>query len=246
MPRLHASRHAVPAVLVTALSLLAPLFGAGAEHSVTGTAGSATARAAVITPVEAPAVRFAVGSVAMVEARRLAEQHWGTSPCGGNVDIAWTQLEADTNATAAWRNPTDAWNNAGANFDCRIEFNVAADYDWPKLCTVMTHEMGHLVGQPHSERAGELMSPLYTEPLPACTGGEPGAPAAAPEPVEDEEFVVRSVVTKKKPRPSTRRLRAAGGRSKTSAKRCTRSFRAGRKASRCGRSVRSAARRSRR
>src|SRR3712207_9307195 len=69
-----------------------------------------------------------------------------------------TLFRSDTNATASWRNPSDAWNNPGENFDCRIEFNATAEYDWPKFCTVMTHEVGHLSGQPHSDRPGELMS----------------------------------------------------------------------------------------
>src|SRR3712207_6942749 len=59
----------------------------------------------------------------------------------------------------SWRNPTDAWNNAGENFDCVIEFNAGADYDWPKLCTVMTHEMGHLVRS--EEHTSELQSRQY-------------------------------------------------------------------------------------
>ena len=209
------------------LALVVPLLTQGAERAVAGSAGSVTARAAVHTPVAAPDVRFAVGGPAITEARRLAEQHWGTAPCGGNVEIAWASLDADTNATAGWRNPTDAWNNAGENFDCRVEFNAGADYDWPKLCTVMTHELGHLVGQPHSDRPGELMSPIYTDPLPACNGPEPGAPAAAPAPVVEETVVPVAAATKRKPRAAvTRRLGAA--------KRCTRNFRAkNRKASRC-------------
>ena len=241
MHRLHVSRHTVPAALVVVAALLAPLFAAG-PGGVTGAAGSATARAASNDRVPAPDHRFAVGSPAMTTAQQIAEQHWNAKPCRGEVRVAWTQLEADTNATAAWRNPTDAWNNAGENFDCVIEFNAGADYDWPKLCTVMTHEMGHLVGQPHALRDGELMSPVYSEPLPACTGDEPGAPAPAPEVIlEDEEsepVVALSAVDRRSVKRTSAKKRAKG-----SKKNCTRRFSAkGRRTLRCAKPQRRAGR----
>jgi hypothetical protein len=237
--RLRTCRHAAPAVLATALSLLVPFAATGGADGVTGTAGSATARAAAHEPVTAPDVRFALGGPAMTTARQIAETHWGSAPCSGQVEIVWAQLEPDTNATAAWRNPTDAWNNPVENFDCRIEFNAASDYDWPKLCTVMTHEMGHLVGQQHSARSGELMSPIYAEAIPVCNGLEPGAPAPAPAPVEaDEEFVAF-----RKAQPSARATTAAKRTTGTKkaakrkkakrSKRCTRVFRSGRRVMRC-------------
>ena len=250
MHRLHPSRHAIPAVLAVVAALVAPLFaGPGATS---GTAGSAVARAAVnedVIPAPAPEARFAIGGPAMAAARQIAEQHWGTPPCGGNIVIAWAQLDEETNATAAWRNPTDAWNNAGENFDCHIEFNARSDFDWPKLCTVMTHEVGHLVGQPHADIGGQLMSPVYSEPLPACTGAEPGAPApvATPEPEVAEETVVAlrasktAAKTKKKAAAKKKPLRAGKKKPKGS-KRCTRRFRAGRKALRCGKPHRAAGR----
>ena len=238
MHRLHLSRHALPAVLAIAASLLAPLFAGG--DTVYGTAGSATARAAVnddVLQVQAPDARFAVGGEAMTVARQIAEQHWGTAPCGGSVNIVWAQLTDDTNATAAWRNPTDAWNNAGENFDCQIEFNARSDFDWPKLCTVMTHEVGHLVGQPHSDAGGQLMSPVYSDALPACRGPEPGAPppVAKPEPTEDAGVVALSADVEKPLRSSKKK------KAKTS-KRCTRRFRAGRRTLRCVKAPRKAGR----
>ena len=237
MHRLHLSRHALPAVLAIIAGLLAPLFAG--DGSVRGTAGSATARAAVDTPdAPAPSARFAVEGPAIAAARPVAEQHWGKAPCGGNVVVTWAQLDPDTNATAAWRNPTDAWNNAGENFDCHIEFNADSDYDWPKLCTVMTHEVGHLVGNPHSEAAGELMSPVYSEPLEVCLGPEPGAPApaAAPEPSADEVAVAlaapKTTVAKKPLRSAATKKKAK------TAKRCTRRFSAGRRNLRCAKTSR--------
>ena len=244
MHRLHLSRHALPAVLAVVVALLAPLLAGGG--TVTATAGSAVARAAVnerVTAVAAPDVRFAINGEAMTVARQIAEQHWGTSACNGAVNLVWTQLDDDTNATAAWRNPTDAWNNAAENFDCTIEFNARSDFDWPKLCTVMTHEIGHLVGNQHADAPGQLMSPIYAEPLPACAGDEPGAPPApaAAEPVEEElvddgEPVALSADAKratKKPLSASKKTKRA----KTS-KRCARRFSATRRTTRCAKASR--------
>ena len=237
MPRL-LRRHVVPIALLAA-SLAAPFFTVGGDSYVTATAGSAVARAAVNEEVAPPETRYAVGGEAMQSAKGLAQQHWGGPACGDKVEIVWTQLEEDTNATASWRNPSDAWNNPGENFDCRIEFNAGADYDWAKFCTVMTHEMGHLSGQPHSDRPGELMSPVYTDALPACEGPEPGAPAQAPAPALDAEPTAtqadasadlkraakKPAAKKKTTKRKLRRYKAG--------KRCTRVFKAGRKTFRC-------------
>lgn len=233
MPRL-LRRHVVPVALLAA-SLAAPFFTVGGDSYVTGTAGSAVARAAVNEEVAPPESRYAVGGEAMQQAKGLAEQHWGGPACGDKVEIVWTQLAEDTNATASWRNPSDAWNNPGANFDCRIEFNAGAEYDWAKFCTVMTHEVGHLSGQPHSARPGELMSPIYSDALPACEGPEPGAPAPAPaaEPTATQadasadlrRSAKKPAAKKKTTKRKIRRLKAG--------KRCTRVFKAGRKTFRC-------------
>lgn len=235
------SLHAAPAVVAVVLSLLAPLAFGAAEGSA-GSARSAVARAAVADAVPAPEVRFAVGSPQIEQARGIAEQHWGARVCGGTVEIAWTQLEEGTNATASWRNPTDAWNNAAENFDCRIDLNAASDYDWPKLCTVMAHEIGHLAGQAHAEVPGQLMSPVYAEPLAACSVPEPGVPAA--EPVEETVLVADDEQQREPARRLTSRRVAAG----RSAKRCTRRLSASRRAAnrrakRCGRVARRSARR---
>ena len=37
---------------------------------------------------------------------------------------------------------------------------------------VIAHEVGHLVGQQHAEQAGQLMSPYYSDPLPACASAD--------------------------------------------------------------------------
>ena len=65
---------------------------------------------------------------------------------------------------------------------CSITYNLDIDWDWPKLCTVIEHELGHLAGHEHVDDPHNVMSPYYVFPTPECAAGQPGA-AAAPAPV---------------------------------------------------------------
>ncbi|HEV2814887.1 MAG TPA: matrixin family metalloprotease, partial [Solirubrobacteraceae bacterium] len=183
MGSLRLDRHALSAAALCALVLLAAcLFASG---PVSGSAVSAGPRASVGADADA---LFPADGASIALGRELAERHWGGAACDGSVDVAWTVLEPGTNATASWRNPTDAWNNADENFDCRIDFNARADFDWEKLCTVMAHEIGHLLGRQHVADAADLMAPLYSDPLAACaTTPDPARPVAAGAPVVEVE-----------------------------------------------------------
>lgn len=197
MPTLPVSRHAVPAIAAVLLSLLIGLLSAGGAldakaGSVSAEAVSVTARAAqnVATPGDQA---FPVDGPAFAAAQRVATSHWGAAACNGQVTTRWAAMDEGTNATASWRNPTDAWNNAGANYDCIIELNPKADYDFAKLCTVLAHELGHLVGKPHADAEGQLMSAVYTTALPAC---ENAAPARAAAPAQTTERVTATPAAK--------------------------------------------------
>lgn len=209
---------ALPAVLVAGLALAVPAVTASDADTV-GTAGSVVAKAAQAEGTPGGDQRYPVGGAAMEQARAIAVAHWGANPCGGAYALTWTPLDSGTNATASWRNPTDAWNNAGANFDCRIDINPQADFDFPKLCTVLTHEVGHLVGQQHDPNPGQVMSAYYSTPLPACQREEPGAPApvAAPLPAEDDADGI-DIIASDEPR-RTFRKKTAKTKTKT-VKRC--------------------------
>jgi hypothetical protein len=245
--RLALDRNAIPAAVAVLLAVLVPLFAGmptgGGPVTVTGvvsvdaTAASAESRAAKPGDVE-----FPLGGDALRIAREVATSYWQADACGGKVDIAWTLLDEDTNATASWRNPTDAWNNAVANFDCRIDLNPAAGYDFPKLCTVMTHEVGHLLGRQHSVRSGEVMSAIYSDPIEQCVAADP----TPPEPEADEDEVLAEVAGPRRASraPSAKRSLRSGGSTRVAArravnrKRCVRRFRAQpRRSSRCGRAV---------
>lgn len=144
-----------------------------------------------------PEQRFALGTQQMTTAQALAKQHWGTDPCGGQVEIVWSGLAADINAQSSWTNPTSAYDNPSQNGDCKITFNPGAEYDWPKFCTVAIHEYGHLAGRPHVNNDDDVMSPYYVKPVAECKTPEPGAAPAAVAPAADTNARVASVAAKK-------------------------------------------------
>jgi hypothetical protein len=118
--------------------------------------------------------RFAIGSPSVQKAQTLAVAHWGWAPCGGQVSIVWRRQAGDINAMSVWTTAgTDPYADPADNQDCVIELNPVASWSWPKLCTVIVHEYGHLTGHDHDPRTGRLMSPLYTTPLPECATAEP-------------------------------------------------------------------------
>jgi hypothetical protein len=121
-----------------------------------------------VVPAAASANDFSVGSPQFQRAVAVATAHWGSMPCGGQVQYGWVDEDPEVNATSYW---TPGSPNTG----CSIRFNRAAEWDDAKFCTIMTHELGHLHGRGHSDDPNDLMSPIYSSPLPAC-GGVP-APA---------------------------------------------------------------------
>lgn len=140
-----------------------------------------TVAPALADDVANPSQTFAVGSAPMTTAQGLAKAHWGMDPCGGQVSISWTQLAPQINATSTWTNPVSSYNNPDLNGDCSIQFNTTMDFDWPKFCTVVIHEYGHLSGQPHSPDPNSIMNAYYGVPASECTGIMPGAaPPATP------------------------------------------------------------------
>ena len=183
MHALPLNRHALVAVLLCAAALVAGCLAVGGSVSA-----SATSAAPRIPDDQGapPAARWPADGPSLRLARELAEAHFGAAPCSGQVTVRWSSLAEGTNATASWRNPTDAWSNPTANFDCGIDFNTGADYDWTKLCSVMAHEIGHLLGRQHVDAVADLMAPQYTAPLPVCEQTpDPAAPPPPPPVVEE-------------------------------------------------------------
>jgi hypothetical protein len=245
------SRHALPALAAVVAALAAP--GLAADDDVSASATNVVTQAAQegLADERPGAEQFPLDSAAFQTAQRIATEHWGGAPaCGGEVRFSWQAMDPGTNATASWRNPTDAWNNPAENFDCAIDLNTNAGYDLPKLCTVLAHELGHLLGNPHADQPGLLMSPVYSDALPACAGTAPApAPAPvqvapAPAPASSTQPATRTRIVKKTVRTTTvtraAKRTAARKTLRRARTRCVRVLKAGKRTKRCTRVARRA------
>jgi hypothetical protein len=123
------------------------------------------------------AQRWPVDGPAMQQARQIAIAHWGMSPCNGDVPVAWARLAPDENGRATWTNPFHDYGDPAGNTRCSVALNTAQDWTWPKLCTVLTHEFGHLAGNSHSDDPDNVMYAYYTGTNVPC--GIPGAHCAS-------------------------------------------------------------------
>ena len=116
-----------------------------------------------------PDVAFPADGRAMQAALFTAKAYWGKDPCGGSVRASWADLATGDAAISYWLSATDdAFATPESNTDCRIEFNRRQAYDWPRLCTVAVHEVGHLLGHDHTADHTHVMAETYSRPLPAC------------------------------------------------------------------------------
>ena len=123
--------------------------------------------------------RFPVGSLAFSDAEAIAVHYWNAIPCNGVVNVSWQSMDPSINGDASWWNPVAAYGNAQANSQCAITLNTAQDYSWPMLCTVVTHEFGHLAGHDHVSDQSNVMYPVYVGPIPECTAPPAGVPIPA-------------------------------------------------------------------
>jgi hypothetical protein len=112
--------------------------------------------------------RYAANGPAMRDAQRIARAFWHASPCDGRVTIAWVSEDPFVNASSTWRNPVSDYGAPRRNRDCRVVLNAGVRFDWPKLCSIVVHEYGHLTGHPHSHDPDSVMSPIYRRPVTAC------------------------------------------------------------------------------
>jgi hypothetical protein len=110
-------------------------------------------------------------------ATTLAERYWHAVPCGGQIAVRADQpLAAGMDAT------TDGWvtfeSSLGANdlqapastyTRCTISLagwqwatRAQQAGDWNMFCLTVVHEMGHLLGHPHSLTPGSVMAAVFT------------------------------------------------------------------------------------
>jgi hypothetical protein len=147
---------------------------------------------------------FAVGSPAFDRAVAIGQAHWGVVPCGGDVSYSWGPLPAGTNAEATWSNDAEPYVNARANRRCHIVFNSTGWFDWPLFCTVVAHEIGHLVGHRHDPEPNRLMSAVYAGPIAECAAP---APAQAAAPASQSAPVATTAAARRAPQQRRRRVR---------------------------------------
>jgi hypothetical protein len=162
-------------------------------------------------------------------AHALAVAHWGVDPCSGQVSLTWAHMGAGINARSTWMS-YDIHNPATYS-QCAISYNLDVDWDWPKLCTVIEHELGHLAGHDHVDNPHDVMSPYYVYPTPECAAAS--APASAPAPVTTAEApavapAASKATTKKKAKrnASKRKASTRSAKGKTRAARAARAARA--------------------
>jgi hypothetical protein len=178
-------------------------------------------RAARAADGELPAVPVPAADSLMATAHTLAVAHWGMDPCGGQVSVTWAHMGAGINARSQWMSTNVA--DPSTYSDCSISYNLDVDWDWPKLCTVVEHEMGHLSGHDHVNDPHDVMSPYYVYPSPECAAGTAATPAPTPDPtsVANSRASTKHKTARRKTTKSKKRTRTAAAR-KAAARRAAR------------------------
>ena len=96
----------------------------------------------------------------LAHAIAVALAFWGPPPCG--LDIAVAELEPGLAGSA----------HVYSSGRCTVEV-AAGEWRWWELCSVLTHEVGHVHGRVHSDDPFDVMFPVVWRPAENCRGERP-------------------------------------------------------------------------
>jgi hypothetical protein len=175
------ARVLVAGVLATAL-LLAASAGAHARRPVHPHAPRPLHPHASTAHQRVSARRVALGKSGSRDpvtlAAAVAERFWRAVPCGGQVTVLanmplFPGLDPSTDGWAMFNSslgPNDLQAPASTYTQCTISLAhwrwptlAAINSDWNMFCLTVIHEMGHLLGHPHSLTPGSVMAPVFTD-----------------------------------------------------------------------------------
>jgi hypothetical protein len=126
-----------------------------------------------------------------IVAGAVAERYWGAVPCAGQIAILTDVplapgLDPTTDGWVTFSSslgPNDLEAPASTYTQCTISLahwqwptRAAIAGDWNMFCLTVVHEMGHLLGHPHSLTPGSVMAPVFTDEAsvpPICRATRP-------------------------------------------------------------------------